>query len=267
MKDLIDNYDPDLLYFDCSIPFRGEDQGQTGMEVISHLYNHSMQAHGGKQEAVMCIKERPWQGVYAPGVATLDFERGKANSILDDPWQTDDSIGSWGYNESVPYTTSGAVVDKLIDIVSKNGCLLLNIPILADGTLDDKATKILEEIGEWMDVNGEAIYGTRPWYLYGEGKTVLPHKVIESPFKKTDFRYTTKDGALYAFVLDWPGSKKPVVFPQLTETNRRIGKVANVVLLGHDGEVDWKNDGDGLQVLFPQKKPTDFAHVLKITFE
>ena len=105
------------------------------MDVIAHFYNQ-------RPEGVMCVKERPWQGLYADGITTLDYERGKAESILDDPWQTDDSIGSWGYNPARPYMKPGLVVDKIIDIVSKNGNMLLNIPIKADGTLDKEATAL-----------------------------------------------------------------------------------------------------------------------------
>ena len=171
IKDLIDNYHPDHLYFDCSVPFRGDDMGKTGMDVIAHYYNHSMEMHGGKLEGVMCVKERPWQGLYAPGMTTLDYERGKANEIRPEPWQTDDSIGPWGYRKGASYMTPNAAIDKFIDIVSKNGNMLLNVPIKADGTLDDETVNVLEGMGRWLAVNGEAIYGSRPWYMFGEGPT------------------------------------------------------------------------------------------------
>ena len=258
VKQLIDDYRPDHLYFDCAVPFRGEDQGQTGMDVIAHFYN-------SRPEGVMCVKERPWQGLYADGMTTLDYERGKASHILAEPWQTDDSIGSWGYNKESPYTTADTQVDKLIDIVSKNGNLLLNIPIRADGTLDETATGILEAMGRWLDVNGEGIYGTRPWYLFGEGPTnEIPHFVVESPFIWKDIRYTTKGEYLYAFVLDWPGSKRFVEFAFLAPGNNRIGPIESVELLGHDGDIQWEHHPDGLRVWFPEKKPCELAYCLKI---
>lgn len=261
INQLVDDYDPDHLYFDCSIPFRGSDMGKSGMEVISHFYNK-------RPEGVMCIKERPWQGVYADGMATLDYERGKASSILKDPWQTDDSIGSWGYKAGAPYMTPDLVVDKLIDIVSKNGNMLLNIPIKADGTLDPEATALLKNVGEWFKINGEAIYGTRPWYMHGEGRNEIGHNDLKSPMGSRDFRYTTKGKYLYAFVLGWPNTKrKPLVFPNLVETNTRIGKITNVELLGHSGDLKWENHGDGLQVYFPEKKPCHYAYALKISFD
>lgn len=256
VKQLIDDYQPDHLYFDCAVPFRGQDAGHTGMDVIAHFYNQ-------RPEGVMCVKERPWQGVYAEGITTLDYERGKASHILAEPWQTDDSVGSWGYNENTPYTSSDAVVDKIIDIVSKNGNMLLNIPIRADGTLDETATGTLEDLGSWFAVNGEGIYGTRPWYLYGEGKTEMPHKTIDSPFTFKDIRYTTKGEYLYAFVLDWPG-KRTVEMAFLAPGNHQIGTIRSVTLLGHDGPIRWEHHPDGLRVWFPKEKPCDFAYGLKI---
>jgi len=261
IKQLIDDYQPDLLYFDCAIPFRGEDAGRTGMDVIAHFYNQ-------RPEGVMCIKERPWQGYFDDGLATVDYERGKAACILPEPWQTDDSIGSWGYNPARPYVTPGLVVDKLIDIVSKNGNLLLNIPIKADGTLDKKATDLLIKVGEWFDVNGEGIYGTRPWYRYGEGKGTIGAHDLESSLTSKDIRYTTKGDVLYAFVMDWPkAKKKPVTLTFITEMNAKVGKVKSVELLGYNGKLEWKADPDGLMVTFPKEKPCEYAYCLKIQFE
>ncbi len=261
VKQLIEDYEPDHLYFDCAVPFRGSDEGKTGMDVIAYFYNQ-------RPEGVMCIKERPWQGLYADGITTLDYERGKAAGILNNPWQTDDSIGSWGYNPAKPYMQPGLVVDKIVDIVSKNGNMLLNIPIKADGTLDKEATDLLISVGEWFDVNGEAIYGTRPWYMFGEGKGEIGAHDLESSLTAKDFRYTTKNGYLYAFVMDWPtAKKKPVVLPNLTAMNTRITEVVSVELLGHEGELKWKNHGDGLQVYFPSRKPCEHAYALKIGFK
>ena len=258
INQLVDDYHPDLLYFDCAVPFRGEDRGQTGMNVISHFYNSG-------PEKVMCVKERPWQGLYAAGMTTLDFERGKASHILEEPWQTDDSIGAWGYHKDKPYTTADTQIDKLIDIVSKNGNLLLNIPIKADGTFDATATQILEDIGAWLAVNGEGIYGTRPWYLFGEGPTnEIPHFVIKSPFKWNDVRYTTQGEYLYAFVLDWPANQKTVTLEMLAPGNSRIGEIKSVELLGCSESLDWEQHPDGLKVKFPSRKSGQFAHCLKI---
>lgn len=269
INQLVEDYDPDLLYFDCAVPFRGIDQGQTGLGVIANFYNH-------RPEGVMCIKQRPWQGLYADGIATLDYERGKASHILDAPWQTDDSIGSWGYNPSVPYMEPGLVIDKLIDIVSKNGNLLLNIPIKADGTLDQQATDLLTEVGEWLDLNGDAIYGTRPWGVYGEGIHEIGAHDKKSKLTAKDIRYTTKDNMLYAFVMDWPKENSPILMEFVTPLYQPTdciagGPIQSVELLGHDsakdGPLDWKADSDGLIVHFPDQRPCEHAFVLKITLE
>jgi len=256
IKQLIDDYEPDHLYFDCAVPFRGDDQGKTGMDVIAHFNNQ-------RPEGVMCIKEQPWLGLYVEGMTTLDYERGKASHILEKPWQTDDSIGSWGYNINARYMTADCVVDKIIDIVSKNGNMLLNIPIRADGTLDETATGILEDVGRWFRVNGEGIYGTRPWYMYGEGSTVMSRRALESPFTTRDVRYTTKGEYLYAFVLKWPG-KRMVTLQFLAPGNYNVGEIKSVELLGYDGKIKWQHHPDGLQITFPKEKPCDFAYCLKI---
>ncbi len=268
MKDLIEKYDPDHFYFDCAVPFRGEDGGKTGMDVIATLYNNSMANHGGKQEAVMAIKERPWQGFYADGMATLDYERGKASHILSEPWQTDDSIGPWGYRKGADYMDTNMVIDKFIDIVSKNGNLLLNVPIKADGTLDKKTTDVLQGMGDWMKINGEAIYGSRPWYLFGEGKVnEIHHRAIRSPFTHKDIRYTQKDGVVYAFVLDWPGANKPVTFTNITLMNSRVAPVKSISMLGSEETIRWEQHPDGLKVYMPKQKPGDHAFAIKIGFE
>jgi alpha-L-fucosidase len=268
IKDLIDNYHPDHLYFDCAVPFRGEDKGETGMDVIAYLYNHSMKMNGGKQEAVMAIKERPWQGLYADGMATLDYERGKASHILAEPWQTDDSIGPWGYKKGASYMTTNMVIDKLVDIVSKNGNLLLNVPIKADGTLDEPTVKVLEGMGKWLAINGEAIYGTRPWYMFGEGKVnEIDHRAQKSPYTKKDIRFTTKGETLYAIVLDWPGAGKEVKIQNITAMNSRLTPVKSIRMLGVSEDIEWEQTCDALVVKMPKDKPCENAYSIKIEFE
>lgn len=267
IKDLIDNYHPDHLYFDCAVPFRGDDMGQTGMDVIAHLYNHSMKTHNGKQEAVMCVKERPWQGLYADGITTLDYERGKSNEIRSNPWQTDDSIGPWGYRKDAEYMTPNAVIDKFIDIVSKNGNLLLNVPIKADGTLDVETINVLEQVGEWMDLNGEAIYGSRPWYIFGEGPTNhMGHYAKKSPYGKRDIRFTTNQGNLFIFVLDWPGNGEEIIVENITLTNTRIKPVKNIKMLGTNEVIKWKQHPDGLKITMPDKQIGNHAYTFKVIF-
>lgn len=257
VKQLVTDYTPDLLYFDCAVPFRGTDRGRTGLDVIAHFYNE-------RPEGVMCIKERPWQGLYAEGIATVDYERGLADHLMSEPWQTDDSIGSWGYNRSAKYAEPDLVVDKLVDIVAKNGNLLLNIPIKADGTLDKEATTLLNEVGAWLDVNGEAIYGTRPWFVYGDGSRSIQPRALKSLMTFRDVRYTQKAGVLYATVLAWPEEGTVLELPYVVSTFNDMGKISKVHLLGSSEPPAWEAHPDGLRVTMPQTAPCKYAYVLKI---
>jgi alpha-L-fucosidase len=247
--DLIDKYHPDLLYFDGAIPFNGVDQSRTGMEVISYYYNQNSQWHDGKLEGVMTLKKGA-DGVYVDGVATLDFERGKSDVALPDPWQTDDSIGPWAYLKGAKYKSVNEIVNKLVDIVSKNGNYLLNVPPRADGTLDDETIAILEGIGKWMDINGEAIYGTRPWVLAEEGK----------------FRFTKKGEILYAICLDLPENETTAIVPCLAK-DENVGKISSVSLLGYKQPISWKQTNKGLQLTIPKEKPSKNALSFKIQFQ
>jgi alpha-L-fucosidase len=191
IKDLIDNYHPNLLYFDGACPFMGDDQGKSGMEVIAHLYNDNLKQTGGKSNGVQFIKKIPNHGIFIDGICLIDYE-GHAQGNLDPiPWQTDVSIGDWFYRRPDLYKSVTKLIHVLADIVSKNGNLLLNIPPLPDGTLDPRAVKILKGIGKWMRINGEAIHGTRPWKQAMEGST----------------RFTSKGDTIYMILLKRPIGK------------------------------------------------------------
>ena len=251
IKDLIDYYHIDHLYFDGAIPFLGEDNGQTGMEVIAHLYNHSIEMHGGNQEAVMCIKRgrNNNNGIYVNGVSTLDLEGSVLDEIQAQPWQTDTSIGPWGYRKGEEYRQPTELIHELVDIVSKNGNVLLNVPPKADGTLDDTTERILTAIGAWMEVNGAAIYDTRPWTEWGGD----------------GFRFTRKADRIYVIFLEWPRSGI-LQIPGLGQ-QRGVGRFKDVTLLGYDGGLRWGQDidYDVLRVILPEKKPCEHAWTLQLT--
>lgn len=268
MRDLIDNYEPDLLYTDGPLPF--EDYGSS---VVANLYNQSAKRHGGEVQAVYTSK-RPEDSEI--GTCVLDFERGLASQIWPRPWQTDTCVGMWHYDREIyekhQYKTPKTVVDLLVDIVSQNGNLLLNFPLPNSGQLDADELKTLAGITEWMATNGEGIHGTRPWKIYGEGpSTRLQNQggaLTESKWgalTAEDIRFTTKRDSLYAFVMGWPGEKTRIQALG-TANPQRPGKIVDVSLLGHQNRLRWVQEANALEVQLPADRPTDYAIALRVTF-
>lgn len=260
ITDLVDRYHPDLLYSDSPLPY--PDEG--GRQLLAHYYNDSMEQHGGRLEAVYTCKQE------AQGRWVRDLERGVMEGIQPEPWQTDTCVGGWYYDERVlarhGYKTPAQVIHMLCDIVSKNGNLLLNFPLRPDGTLDDAELRILDAMAAWIAVNGEAIYGTRPWKVFGEGPTKLGpgrHGGLNDTgsYKSSDVRFTTKGGSLYAIALGWPDDHQIVIRSLATPA----GKIADVLLLGHAGPLDWKQTEQGLVVTLPAQKPCDLAVAFQIS--
>ncbi len=177
MKDLIDQYEPDLLYTDGPIFF-----GEWGLAVVAHLYNRGAARHGGRVEAVYTNKGKT---DCVQGACVLDLERGVVDRIWDEPWQTDTCVGRWHYDKEAQYKSPKIVIDMLVDIVSRNGNLLLNFPLPSDGMLDERELKVLDEIARWIAVNGEAICATRPWKTFGSAapaaSTQAPRGWLRTP--------------------------------------------------------------------------------------
>jgi len=259
--DLINRYDPDMIYFDDSVlPFYPV--SDVGLKIAAHYYNHNLATHGGKLEAVIDGKKlNPDQR----RTMVYDIERGKSQDILPQPWQTDTCIGDWHYRRSLyeqdRYKKSGDVIRMLIDIVSKNGNLMLNIPVRGEGTIDDAEVNLLEDIAAWMDVNSEAIYATRPWKIYGEGPST--QKAAEkgqfdgqkdvAPFTAEDIRFTTsKDQkTLYALALGWPTDGKIVIKSLATGSAHYAGELGTVKVLGTEEKVTTQRSAEGLVVTLP----------------
>lgn len=184
----------------------------------------------------------------------LDIERGQLANKRDLFWQTDTSVSknSWGYIKNHQYKTVNSLVDDLVDIVSKNGAMLLNIGPKPDGTIPAEEEKMLLEIGQWLAVNGEAIYGTRPWTVFGEGAT----KVVEGTFAESkrkefnadDIRFTTRGDTLYVMVLDWPASSTLTIRSLAPGTPQKIKRVQ---MLGAKGDLQWSQNKDGLTITLP----------------
>jgi alpha-L-fucosidase len=269
VKDLVDQYEPDLLYTDGPIFFE-----QWGLSAIAHLYNVSAKKHGGRTQAVYANKGKT---DCVQGTCVLDLERGVVDNIREEPWQTDTCIGTWHYNKEAVYKTPKIVIDMLVDIVSRNGNLLLNFPLPSSGMLDEEELKILNGIMKWMAVNGDAIYATRPWRMYGTTSSgtgvgrVGPgseHHVAEAfnernrkPLTAADIRFTQKAGAVYAFAMGWP--EGPVAIEPLG-VRAGAGKVRKVELLGHAGPVKWEQNESALTIQPPAQKPCEHAVAFKI---
>ncbi len=230
---------------------------------MANLYNVSAKAHGGKVEAIYSSKGRE---DCTDGTCVLDLERGVVNKIWPDAWQTDTCIGNWHYKKGIQYKTPKRVVDMLVDIVSRNGNLLLNFPLPGSGELDAEELQILSAITAWMHVNSEGIYGTRPWKVHGEGPSLSQAETggafnerNRKDLTAEEIRFTSKGQNVYAFVMGWPAGE--------TVVKSMDAKVHKVELLGHKGKVKWSQNSAGLKVAMPAEKPSEFAVTLKIAME
>ena len=268
--DLIDRHEPDLLYFDdTALPFWPIND--VGLRIAAHYYNGDMRRHRSLEAVIFgkILDERQRQCM------VWDIERGQANDILPYPWQTDTCIGNWHYDRAVyeqdRYKTAETVVRMLVDIVSKNGNLLLNIPVRGDGTLDDKELRVLDGIEAWMRVNRESILGSRPWRVFGEGPATQGAGLSAQgfnegkgrPFTAEDIRFTTRDGKLYAIALGWPAGGRLLV-KSLADGGPDAGAIRSVRLLGNHGELTWSRDREGLSVLLPATPPCDYAYAIEV---
>ncbi len=242
IKELIDNYHPDLLYSDSQFPF-----GEYGLNMLSHFYNDNIQENGGNLEAVYTCKE-PSDGTWVQ-----DLERGVQDSISPLPWQTDTSIGDWFYRTGQKYKSATEVIQMLVDIVSKNGNLLINIVQTPEGDLEPDVLKIVNEIAMWTSKNGEGIYGSRPWKVYGQKppaeSVIKSGNFNEDELKYTaqDIRFTTKGDTLFAFCLGAPTTDIKI---NSLGKNSKISekKIASVTLLGSNAKLNWKQEKDALVI-------------------
>jgi len=264
-RDIIDNYQPDIMWFDFYLD--RPEFTDYHPKLAAYYYNKGLD--WGK-EVVLQDKNFDYQS-FPEGTIVLDLERGKMSDINKEPWQTDTSIGknSWGYVTNWISKTPNTLIDDLIDIVSKNGCLLLNVGPKADGTIPEDQQQVLLEIGKWLETNGEAIYGTRPWKMYGEGPTEVAtgHHTEGKNQELTaqDFRFTTKKDNLYAISMDWP-EKGKVAIHALGSEAQHAKKVNNVSLLGSTEKLQWEQNTKGLHIEMPSEKPGNYAYAFKVSF-
>ena len=280
--DLISKYKPDLLYFDGGLPY-----GENGLKVAAHFYNTSIKAHGENQCVLNLKRDFP------EGAATLDMEKGQADSLRELPWQTDTTINDgWFYlggSKSAKYTkkesvtqnfendesqsagkelrmNAGQVIHNMVDIVSKNGNMLLNVGPRADGSLPESYIEELKKVGEWLKVNGEAVYESRPWKIFGEGPTMVESgnfKEPDKPFAAEDIRFTAKGKTLYAICLGVP-SKEISINSLGVEAGLFENEISEVSLLGCSDKINWKRSDRSLWVGYPAGAELRNAIVLKI---
>lgn len=257
IKELVDNYHPDLLYSDCGLPFEN-----VGRSMIAHYYNQSLDKNNNPTAVYTCKEE-------SNGRFARDVERGVIEGISKYPWQTDTSIGDWFYRRGQKYMTSDEIIQMLVDIVSKNGNLLLNVVQTPAGDLEKDVLDILEKIAVWTKDNGEAIYGTRPWNVYGEGPS-MEGKQEKGTFgglkdvrkyQPGDLRFTQKDGKLFVFSMEKPEG-------DITVKSLENGKkVASVRMLGSKQKIKWVYGKNALIIKRPSVLPSYATVAFEIKFK
>jgi alpha-L-fucosidase len=270
--DLINQYEPDLLYFDDSqLPFWPINNA--GLRIAAHHYNNSIKKNGELRAVIngKILDENQRKAM------VWDIERGQANETQPFVWQTDTCLGDWHYNRAVydrkGYKTPELVIRTMVDVVSKNGNYLLNVPVRGNGSIDEQERAIVEHIGRWMNANSESIYDTRPWKIFGEGPSTQNQAKLnaqgfnegKTKFTAKDIRFNTKGDVLYATAMDWPEDGK-IVVKSLSQGNDLYPKAINKVEWLPNGQpLQFSRTADGLVVQMPEQKPEQsFANVLKI---
>jgi alpha-L-fucosidase len=271
--DLINQYEPDLLYFDDSqLPMWPI--SDAGLRIAAHHYNKSIKDHGQLRAVIngKILDENQRKAM------VWDIERGQSNNIEPLPWQTDTCIGSWHYDRGLydrnGYKSAKTVVHTLVDVVSKNGNLLLNVPVRGDGSIDELERKVVGDIGHWINANGESIFGTRPWKVFGEGPAQEAAAALTAqgfnegkgtPFSAEDIRFVTKGAILYATVMGWPEKGRVVIKSLATGSAHYPKQISRVEWLAGKADLSFERTSEGLVVFFPEQQlPDGYAHVLKI---
>lgn len=262
LEELMDNYEPDIIWFDNRMNIVGEKYRK---QFLADYYN---KAQKWGKEVVCTYKAQDM----AEGSAVLDLERSRMSDTKPFCWLTDDSVdwGAWCNVSDPNYKTTNRLIDFLVDVVSKNGAVLLNVTPTAEGVMPDGVVKRLTEMGEWLKLNGEAIYNTRPWVIYGEG----PQKIVEGHLSEDknddavaqDIRFTTCGNKLYATALDWPADGKITIHSLSSDNKYLKKKIKGVSMIGSKEKLRWSQTKDGLVVNFPKVRPCEHAFVMRIKY-
>lgn len=263
VNEMIEQFTPDLLYSDSSLPFERYENNcdyAPGLRAVSNLYNTSITVNG-QNEAVYTQKNRNPE-VYRVGV--LDIERSQLPGIMEYPWQTDTCIGNWFADARQTYKHPDHLIEMLVDIISKNGTMLLNILQRPDGTIEEEAEYILKELAKWFEICSEAVYGTRPFRIFGEGETRVTIDGFtenKTQWTSSDFRFVQKDNTVYAYLMAAPEDRRAVIKSFLPEE-----RITSVRLLGY-GAVEFSQEFGILVVKLPEKLPTEYTNCLAIEIE
>jgi alpha-L-fucosidase len=266
--DMINKFNPDLIYFDdTELPLYPI--SDAGLKLAAHYYNHNMATHKGKLEAVLFGKILNDE---EKKCMVWDVERGAPDKLQPLPWQKCTCIGDWHYNRNRftnnYYVSAKEVILMLVDVVSKNGNLLLNIPVRGDGTIDDKEVAVLKGIADWMDINKESIFNTMPWKVFGEGPVAdaanpLDHAGFnegKTKFTEKDIRFTRNKNTVYATIMGTPSADIQIMALGMQ-------KIKQIKLLGSNEAIKWKQTGTALMIGNPAKVPNEIAAVFKIILE
>lgn len=264
LKEVVDKYQPDIVWFDSWLDQIPESYRQ---KFCAYYLNEAEKL--GKE--VVIVRK---QDDLPLDVSVDDLEKSRKNKLEEKSWMTDETVstGSWCYTQDLKIKPTADVLHVLIDIVSKNGVLLLNISPKADGTIPDDQKEVLLKMGEWLEKYGEAIYGSRPWYTFGEGPTKEPEghfsnhrEFLKIKYSAKDVRYTTQNETIYATILGWPGNNSEVLLESFSKENWiESREIKNVSLLGCEEEIDFDLTNQGLKITTPGKAVDEMAVVFKI---
>lgn len=260
--EIVKRYEPEVLWFDWWINTK---EFEPYLQRLGAFYYND--AARRNSTAVINYKYM----AYPDSAAVLDIERGQLDAARALFWQTDTSVSikSWGYIDNDTFRSPESLIQQLVDIVSKNGCLLLNIGPKPDGTIPEQAQQILLDMGRWLSTNGEAIYGTGPWKVYGEGPTKVAggafHDTATEPYSSQDIRFTSKGNTLYAIALAWPENGQLTIKSLAQGSPYGNISVKTIQLLGSSAPVKWTRDGSGLHLALPAQKTGEYAYVFKLS--